>query len=128
VIFISCTLWLLVPDVAVAPAWAAIAVVLLVLGIRRDLAFERWQGYVMMVASVINAWEANFHAAAAVVVFACYLAQFLSPAEGRHIPKGWLGYFDKYPRVFFSLLGTIFFDGAALAAISRRSVDNGVGH
>jgi hypothetical protein len=111
VTFTSCALWLLLPDFAVAPSWAALAVVLFALGLRRDFAFERWQGYVMIVASAINAWATNFHVAAAVVVFACYFAQFLSPGEGRHIPKGWLGYVDKYPRIFWSLLGTFSLTG-----------------
>jgi predicted membrane protein DUF2339 len=76
---------------------------------------------VMIMASVINAWEANFHVAAVVVVFACYLAQLLSPAEGPQIPEGWLGYVDKYPRVFWSLLGTI-----SLTALLWRQFPGGL--
>jgi hypothetical protein len=107
VVFTLCALWILLPGVAVAPAWSAIAVTLFVLGLRRDLVHERWQGYLVMVASLLNAWDANLHLPAALVVFACYLAQFLSPAQGRHLSKGWLGFVEEYPRVFWSLLGTV---------------------
>src|SRR5205823_1069652 len=111
VVFTLCTLWLVVPDVAVAPAWAGIAVGLFALGLFRKRLYERWQGYLVMTAAVVNAWSTGFHAAAAIVVLACYFAQFLSPAEGPQVPNGWLGYIEKYPRVFWSLLGTFSLTG-----------------
>jgi uncharacterized membrane protein len=120
-LFKLCALWILLPDVAVAPVWAALAVALFTLGLRRNLSHERWQGYLVMIAAILSAWAANFHAAAAIVVFACYLAQFLSPREGVHFSKGWLGYAEKYPRVFWSLLGAV-----SLTALLWRQFSSGL--
>ncbi len=107
VAFTLCTLWLVMPDAAVAPAWAALAVAVFALGLFRKASHECWQGYLVMTAAVLNAWSVGLHVAASAVVVACYFAQFLSPREGRQLPNGWLGYVEKHPRVFWSLLGTI---------------------
>jgi uncharacterized membrane protein len=101
------TLWLVLPEAVIAPAWSAVAVLLFMLGLRRDLSYERWQAYLVMLASVLDAWQTNLRPMAGFVVLACYLAQFLSPKEGKHFPDGWLGYVEKYPRAFWSLLGTL---------------------
>jgi uncharacterized membrane protein len=107
VLFTLATLWLLLPDAVVAPAWSAIAVLVFMLGLGRDLSYERWQGYLVMLASVFEAWLTNLRPMAGVVVLACYLAQFLSPREGKHFANSWLAYVEKYPRGFWSLLGTV---------------------
>ena len=121
-------LWILLPDVVVAPVWAALAVALFTFGLRRDLSHERWQGHLVMIAAILSAWAANFHAAAAIVVFACYLAQFLSPREGAHFSKGWLGYVERYPEGILVAARRCFVDSTALAPISKWPLDNRVGH
>ena len=107
VVFSLCTLWILLPGAAVAPAWAALALALFVSGLRRDLLHQRWQAYGVMVAGIVNAWGTGFHAAAWILVSACYVAQFLSPMETQRVPGRRLGLVDRYARVFWSLLGTI---------------------
>ena len=126
VVFTLCALWILLPGVAVAPAWSAIAVTLFVLGLRRDLVHERWQGYLVMVASLLNAWDANLHLPAALVVFACYLAQFLSPAQGVTYRR-LVGVCRGISKSFLVAARHSIAHRAPLAAISGRSADHGVG-
>jgi len=115
VLFTLCALWILLPDVAVAPAWAALAVALFALGLHRNLPHERWQSYLVMVAAVLSAWYVNFRAEAGVVVFACYFAQFLSSQGEEHRS------IKRCSRVFWSLLGTI-----SLTALLWRQFPGGL--
>ena len=106
VLFAMCVLWLILPNVAVASAWAAVSLVLFALGRYRDRLHERWQAYLLIVAAVVNAWEAGLPLATLMLVCACYLAQLIAPTKGEHFPPGWLGYVEGHPRTFWSLLGT----------------------
>lgn len=107
VFFTLSALWLLLPGPTVAPAWATASLVLFFLGIRRNSIEARWQSYIVVIASFCNAWNNDFPLPAAALVIICYLLQFLAPAEGPHIPAGWLGYVEEKPRVFWSLLATV---------------------
>jgi hypothetical protein len=91
--FLLTAFWALLPPLAVAPAWAAVALALVL------CAPLRWQSYAVAALAFARCWYTNFEGAAQPVlagaaVIACfYAAQLLTARGGR-------------PRLFYSLLAT----------------------
>lgn len=121
VLFALSTLWLLLPDAVVTAAWAAFSVALFASGLYRKRVHERWQGYLVIMAAVLHTIATGFHASAVILICACYLAQFISPAQGEHTPRGWLGYIERHPRVFWSVVGTF-----SLSALLQQQFPGGL--
>ena len=116
-VFALITLWIVLPEMAVAPVWSAFALGLFFLGLRYGLADLRGQGYPVMSAAAFRAWVFNLHAStakdlsagiwtAALVVIACYLAQWYSPAAEKDRPENFWSYLDGKSRIYWSLVGT----------------------
>jgi hypothetical protein len=49
--------WRVLPPIAVAPGWAATAVVLVILGVIRGQTGQRWQGYLLAVVAGVGAFD-----------------------------------------------------------------------
>jgi uncharacterized membrane protein len=109
------------PVVAVI-GWAALALVLMVLGVRWDREDFRWQAYTLGILVFARSWSSNFYVAGEVfglpgrlatgvlVATSLYACQLVSPrrrGEGSSAfsPRMW-GWFDEHARTFFSLLAT----------------------
>lgn len=98
VAFALCTLKVLVPDVFVPTSWSAIAVLLFLSGLKRNLRWERWEGYAVILCSLLAAFSAGFRWPSIGVAIACYVAEFLSNDSADA---------EKHARTFWSIAGTV---------------------
>jgi uncharacterized membrane protein len=92
--------WRMLPPRAVSPAWAALAVALVLAGRSRDLAPLRWQSYAVASLAFARCWLVDFDGARVSVwtgslVIACFYAAML------------LGNLASRERLNYSLLGTL---------------------